>query len=157
MSSSAAAAPSATSASSSHHHKPSFSRYTTPPAGCSTHQENVLPSPRDESPETSNCSSPDGSRSSSRRRDSFGSIKEDVDGKFLVEGLRFKRKILNSIPRRRAVLCRHPYRPPSERRTPQTQRFRNAPANPRLLLPLRWLSRLEANSPRWKESESELQ
>ncbi|KAE8318917.1 hypothetical protein BDV41DRAFT_281072 [Aspergillus transmontanensis] len=35
---------------------------------------------RDSSPHSSACSSPDGSRSTSRRRPSVGSIKEDVDG-----------------------------------------------------------------------------
>ncbi|KAE8412996.1 hypothetical protein BDV36DRAFT_44803 [Aspergillus pseudocaelatus] len=35
---------------------------------------------RDSSPHSSECSSPDGSRSTSRRRPSVGSIKEDVDG-----------------------------------------------------------------------------
>ncbi|OJJ82226.1 Leucine Rich Repeat domain protein [Aspergillus glaucus CBS 516.65] len=80
MSSSAAPSATVASACASHHHKPSFSRFTTAPAGYSATQEGVPHSPRDESPQISNCSSPDGSRSSSRRRDSFGSIKEDVDG-----------------------------------------------------------------------------
>lgn len=61
----------------SHHHKPSFSRFTTAPAVCSNQD---CSSSRAQSPQDSNCSSPDGSRSSSRRRPSFGSIKEDVDG-----------------------------------------------------------------------------
>lgn len=62
-------------------------------------------------PETSprNCSSPDGSHSSSHCRDSLSSIKEDVDSKFLFVDLHFKRRKLTVS---KAVLCRHPYRPP---------------------------------------------
>ncbi|KAH1390659.1 hypothetical protein KXW83_005951 [Aspergillus fumigatus] len=56
--------------------KPTYSRFTTAPAIDTSHPQ---PS-RTSSPHSSACSSPNGSRSSSRRRPSFGSIKEDVDG-----------------------------------------------------------------------------
>ena len=79
-----------------HHRKPSLSRYTSAPPLAPMLQSQVerqqdqeqqpLSPARDGSPQSSVCSSPDGSRSSSRRRDSFGSIKEDVDGKFSLIG-----------------------------------------------------------------------
>ncbi|KAJ5722164.1 hypothetical protein N7488_000199 [Penicillium malachiteum] len=53
------------------HTKPTLPRFST--AICTDHDHS-----RDSSP--SSCDTPDGSRSSSRRRPSFGSIKEDVDG-----------------------------------------------------------------------------
>ncbi|KAJ5884226.1 hypothetical protein N7504_011798 [Penicillium tannophilum] len=52
------------------HPKPTLPRFTIP---CGDHVHS-----RESSP--SSCGTPDGSRSSSRRRPSFGSIKEDVDG-----------------------------------------------------------------------------
>lgn len=75
--------------------KPSFSRYTSAPPLIPAQLQPQQDQDQDQdlqrqqsttfcdgSPQSSNCSSPDGSRSSSRRRDSFGSIKEDVDGTF---------------------------------------------------------------------------
>ncbi|KAJ5983421.1 hypothetical protein N7481_005520 [Penicillium waksmanii] len=57
------------------HSKPSLPRFTIP---CGDHFHS-----RDSSP--SSCDTPDGSRSSSRRRPSFGSIKEDADdGTFVL-------------------------------------------------------------------------
>lgn len=56
-------------------HKPTYARFTTAPSLETTH-----PLPTHTSPHSSTCSSPNRSRSNSRRRSSFGSIKEDIDG-----------------------------------------------------------------------------
>lgn len=54
------------------HQKPSLPRFTTVPSA-DRHSRESSPS---------SCDTPNGSRSSSRRRTSFGSIKEDVDGMY---------------------------------------------------------------------------
>lgn len=150
----------AAAAAASHHHKPSFSRFTTAPAVCSNKD---CSSSRAQSPQDSNCSSPDGSRSSSRRRPSFGSIKEDVDGKSseIASGLFICLlfiiwMLIDKMHRRCSIFRGHPYRPISERNRGETRVSRYA-ASPRLLLPLRWISGLETNPLGRKEPEQELQ
>lgn len=126
---------------------------------------------RDSSPCSPTSSSASPSRSSSVRRSSFGSVKEDVEGMLPLHDETasypiYVGKLLScsiQLPMLTAGCCRNR---PDVRRHPPATDVRGPDfgrhgcirvAGSRILLSVRGVPRLEADSPGWQATEQELQ